>query len=182
MPTSGQNVAVVGRTRFAIPQTAAAAAKRAAPPPQSSVQPRKPIRAPVFAADAVVDEEEAGGIVFVLDRAEPRIIFAPKGVLPIRLEEVGFPDIGADAGQKLADFVHSPVGGLSLALRDRRVRLMSGNAGIGGLLEGAADYEREGVDHRGGPRRLPGCGDRFRGPASPRGHPAGQAPGRPLKS
>ena len=62
-----------------------------------------------------------------------------------------------------------PVGGLGLALRDRRVRLMSGNAGIGGLPGGAADYEREGVDDRGVHRCLPGSGDRFRGPppASP---------------
>src|SRR5580658_6161063 len=74
--------------------------------PPTSTHPRKSVRAPAFAADAVMDEEEALGIVFVLDRAQPRVVLAPEGVLPVRLEKVGFPDIGADAGQELADFVH----------------------------------------------------------------------------
>src|SRR5271155_3602312 len=101
-----------------------------------SVQTGESIRAPAFAADAVVDEEETLGIVFVLDRAQPRVIFTPEGVLPVRLEEVGFPDIGADAGQELAYFVHGLVHGIELTPRRRRVGLMSGNAGIGGLSKG----------------------------------------------
>src|SRR5208283_2293409 len=110
---------------------------------RASVHPREPVRAPVFAADAVMEEEEALGIVFVLYRAKPRVIFAPEGVLPIRLEKVGFPDIRSGAGQELADFVHRLLGGSSLALSGRRIRLMSGNAGIGGRPDGAADHERE---------------------------------------
>ena len=122
----------------------------------------EPVRAPVFAADAVMEEEEAIRIVFVLDRAKPRVVLAPEGVLPVRLEEIGFPDVGADAGQELADFVHRFVHGLSLALRDRRVRLMAGYAGIGGLSERAADRQREGVDDRWVHRRILRRGDRLR--------------------
>jgi hypothetical protein len=66
------------------------------------VHARKSIRAPILAADAVVEEEEAAGIVFVLDGAKPSVVLAPEGVLPIWLEEVGLPHIRADARQELA--------------------------------------------------------------------------------
>src|SRR5262249_53912839 len=134
----------------------------AASPPRSSVHPRKPIRTPVLAADAMMEKEEAVGIVFVLDRAKPRIVSAPEGVLPIRLEEVGFPDVGANAGQELADFAHGRVDGLSLAAGGRRVRLVAGNARIGGLSQGAGDRQRESVRDRWIHRRILGRGDRLR--------------------
>jgi hypothetical protein len=78
----------------------------------------------------------AFGIVFVPDRAQPPVIFDPERVLPIRLEEVGLPDIGTDTGQEFADFFRRLIGGLSLALSGR-IRFMSGNAGIGGPSEAA---------------------------------------------
>lgn len=51
----------------------------------SSVRSRR-----VFAAHAVVDMEEVGGIVGLLDREKPRIVFAPLRLLPVFEEVVGF--------------------------------------------------------------------------------------------
>lgn len=44
----------------------------------------------VFAAHAVVDMEEVGGIVVLFDCEEPRIVFAPLRLLPVFEEVVGF--------------------------------------------------------------------------------------------
>src|SRR5277367_5836513 len=133
---------------------------RASQVPPSSVHPRKSVRAPVFAADAVMEEEEAFGIVFVLDRPQPRVILAPERILPVWLEKVGLPHIRADAGQELADFVHRQVHRVELASCGLRIRLMAGNAGIGGLSQCVADHEREGVDDRRVHRRVLRPGDR----------------------
>src|SRR3984957_5782624 len=129
----------------------------------SSVQTRESIGAPVLTADAVMEEEEAVGIIFTLDREKPGVVFAPEGLLPMRLEEVSLPHIRANAGQELADRVHRLVHGLGLGPRGCRVWLMAGNAGIGGLSAGAADREREGVDDGRVHCRILRRGDRFRG-------------------
>src|SRR5580704_18659655 len=73
---------------------------------EASVQSRESICAPVFAADAMVEEEEPIGIVFSLDREKPGVVFAPESLLPMRLEVICFPHIRANAGQELADLVH----------------------------------------------------------------------------
>jgi oleate hydratase len=44
-------------------------------------------------------EKEAVGIVLVLDRENPHVVFAPEGLLPIGLEEIRLPDVGRDARQ-----------------------------------------------------------------------------------
>src|SRR3990167_10771559 len=45
--------------------------------------------APVFAAHAMVHEEESVGVVLVLHSAQPQIVGAPEGALPACLEIVG---------------------------------------------------------------------------------------------
>src|SRR3984957_8832676 len=111
----------------------------------------------------MVEEEEAAGIVLLFYREKPGVVLAPERLLPMRLEIVGFPYIGANAWKELADWVHRLVHGRSLGPRGRRVRLMSGNAGIGGLSEVAGDREREGVDDGRIHGRILRRGDRFRG-------------------
>ena len=39
-----------------------------------------------------MEEVEAVGVVFLLDALKARIVVAPEGVLPVRLEVVGLPD------------------------------------------------------------------------------------------
>src|SRR5580692_10848968 len=97
---------------------------------EASVQSRESIGAPVLTADAMVEEEEPVGIVFSLDREKPGVVFAPESLLPMRLEVICFPHIGANARQELADRVHRLVHGLGLGPRGCRVWLMVGNAGI----------------------------------------------------
>src|SRR6516225_4673515 len=109
-------------------------------PVRLSLHAGEPVGAPALAADAVVEEEEALGIVFVLDRAKACVVLAPESLLPIRLEEVGLPHIGADARQEFADFIHRCVYGRRLSLRVRHVRFMPWNARIGGLSIGTADH------------------------------------------
>src|SRR3984957_17085911 len=103
---------------------------------EASVQTRESIGAPVLAADAVMKEKETVRVVFAFDREQPLVVLAPEGLLPMRLEEIGFPDIRADARQEFADWVHRFFHGLGLGPRGRRVRLMAGNAGIGGRSAG----------------------------------------------
>src|ERR1700722_20466712 len=118
----------------------------------ASVQTRESVRAPILATNAVMKEEEAVGIVFTLDREKPRVAFAPERLLPMRLEIVGFPYIGADPGKELADCIHRFVHGLGLGPRSGRVRLMAGNAGIGGRAAGAGPCARGGAEERRGAR------------------------------
>src|SRR5580700_8553042 len=131
----------------------------------SSVQTRESIGAPVLTADAVMEEEETVGIVFTFDREKPVVVFAPEGLLPMRLEEVSLPHIRANAGQELADRVHRLVHGLGLGPRGCRVWLMARNVWIGGRSAGAADRERERIDDRRVHRCIPGRSDRLSGRA-----------------
>ena len=55
---------------------------------------RETVRTSGFAADAMVDGEEAVGIEATLDAGKARVVRAPEGVLPIGLEVVAFVDIG----------------------------------------------------------------------------------------
>ena len=73
-----------------------------------SPAPGEPIRAPVLAANAVMQEEKSVRIVFVLDRAKPGVIFAPERLLPIRLEKVGLPDVGTRRAASICGFRSSP--------------------------------------------------------------------------
>src|SRR6516164_6073455 len=57
-----------------------------------SFDPGESVGAPVLAAHPVVEEEEAVGVVFLLDALKARIVVAPEGVLPVRLEVVRLPD------------------------------------------------------------------------------------------
>src|SRR5205809_651031 len=63
---------------------------------------RESVGAPVFAADAVVHEEEAIRIVFVLDRAQLRVIPAPERLLPARIEVVALRDIRSRSRRNFA--------------------------------------------------------------------------------
>jgi hypothetical protein len=62
--------------------------RRAASQEANSLDTREPVGAPVLAADAVEEKEEAVGIVFLLDFSKPSIVGSPECPPPIRLEVV----------------------------------------------------------------------------------------------
>src|ERR1700722_9222901 len=66
------------------------------------------VGAPCFAADAVMNEKQTGGIVFLLHGKELRIVCAPIGSLPIRFKETAFRHIGSRLGYQTAHLVHRP--------------------------------------------------------------------------
>jgi hypothetical protein len=55
-----------------------------------------------------MQEEKAVGIDSVLDHAKAGVIVAPERVLPVGLEEIGFPDIRADPWQEFCGSRTSP--------------------------------------------------------------------------
>ena len=55
-----------------------------------------------FAADAVVNGEEAVGIVKALDAKQARVVGAPEGLLPVLLEIVAFVDVSTGLGCRRA--------------------------------------------------------------------------------
>ena len=83
-------------------------------------------------------EEEAVGIVLVLDREKPRVVFAPEGLLPIGLpiglEEIGLPDVGSDHAVGGRALISAPINleicGPKGGVVGKR-RLHPGRAGIG---------------------------------------------------
>lgn len=64
----------------------------------------KAVRAPGFAADAVMDEEQAVWVVSTLHRPQTLSVGAPESVGPVGVEVVAFGDVGAAAGRYPAQF------------------------------------------------------------------------------
>src|ERR1700691_3053061 len=68
---------------------------------------RKSILAPIFTADAVMDEEQALRIILALDFQQPRIIRSPESSLPINLEIITLGNVRARARSDLGKLLHS---------------------------------------------------------------------------
>src|SRR5215216_4772798 len=95
-----------------------------------------PVGTSGLGADAVVDREQATGIVAVLDPGETGVVVAPERCLPVVLEIVGFREVG---GGSLGEGVERGHGGgddpgVAASLGD--VRLVAGDAGVGRGLVG----------------------------------------------
>jgi CheY-like chemotaxis protein len=82
------------------------------------------VRAPVFAADTMVDEKETARVVATLDFQEPRVIRAPEGLLPVRLEVIALVDVGAGirscGTQRRHGSLHAGAVGVSSSKAGRR--------------------------------------------------------------
>jgi hypothetical protein len=57
---------------------------------RNSLESRKSVGGPSLAADAIVHEEQPVGIVFRFHRLKPRMVLAPIGALPPRIEIIAF--------------------------------------------------------------------------------------------
>src|SRR6516225_2192462 len=83
----------------------------------ASFNPGESVGAPVLAAHAVMEEEEAVGVVFLLNALKAPVVVAPEGVLPVRLEVVRLPDVGGGARHEFAQFAHRCGDGRSVVSR-----------------------------------------------------------------
>src|SRR5690348_2827529 len=101
---------------------------------------------PGFGADAVVDEEQAGGVVLLFDLREAGVIGAPVGMLPILFEEIAFGDVGSAVGGDGAEFVHAAMDLLAGFAGGGSVGFVAAHAGIAAFAFGD-DGEREGIQH-----------------------------------
>jgi hypothetical protein len=111
------------------------------------VHPHESVCTPVLAADAVMEKEQTLGIVFLLDRAQPRVIAAPERVLPVRLEVVGLPDTRGGARLVRANRLRKAAALLgrkfrtTLIVTAQRSVLTLACAGRGDLLHRVAEGE-----------------------------------------
>lgn len=112
------------------------------------------IPAPTFRAHSVVGEEEPLGVVLLLDLGEPRVIVAPKGLLPVLFEVVGLIHVRSALPGNRAELPHAFIdclrGGASLD----DIRLMPRNSWVSGTLPVGHDREREGGQDRRVHRRV----------------------------
>src|SRR5437764_447402 len=109
--------------------------------PLAPAQPGEAVGAPVFAANPVMHEEEAVGVVFLLDGQQSRIVRAPIGGLPVGLEEVAFGKIRARPRCHAFQLVHRFADRASISAIHLEVRPMTRNPGKSGsqrLRAGAA--------------------------------------------
>jgi hypothetical protein len=86
-----------------------------------SRQARKPVRAPVFTADTMVDEEQTVRVVTPLDFQEPRVIRAPERPLPVLLEVIALVDVGAGVGSGGTQRRHSSLHAGPVGVRSSKV-------------------------------------------------------------
>src|SRR5215213_6308766 len=73
---------------------------------------REAVRAPLFRADAVVDDEQPVRFVLSLDVCETSVIAAPIRLLPSRFEVVALADVRAGLACDRAELPHAPIDSL----------------------------------------------------------------------
>ena len=96
-----------------------------------------------FATDAVVNGEEAVGIVKALDSKQARVVGAPEGLLPLLLEIVAFVDVSTGLGCRRAQRRHRGAdAGRTGVSRD----VVGRSAGLERGTMVAEDREGEGVE------------------------------------
>src|SRR6266536_6606984 len=91
-------------------------------------QAREPISTPLFAANALVDEEEAGGIVLLFHSRQPRIIRSPERLRPGTLEEIALRDIGSRLGRHFKQLIHRAVHSAGMPAGDGQIGSIARNS------------------------------------------------------
>src|SRR5271163_1238912 len=116
--------------------------------------PRETVGAPFFAADAVVDDEKAAGIVFLFDGEQLRVVFAPICSLPFGFEKAAFRDIGAGVRRHLAQFRGGRADRVRLLSPGVEIGFVARKTGEGRRLTAADHGEGKGVEDGGVGRRV----------------------------
>ena len=102
----------------------------------------------MLAADTVVDEEEAGGVVRLFHRGQTGVIRAPEGLLPLALEEIALRDVRSRLGSRRRQLVHRPADSARVPARRPSRRVEGPGTPEAGWTAGD-DRQRERVEHRG---------------------------------
>src|ERR1700738_3227284 len=95
------------------------------------------------------DKEDASWIVYSLQLREPRIVAAPIGCLPVRLQVVAFRDIGACVGSERLEREHRMIDLSCFLARVAELGLVANKSRIGGLALAGNDREHEGIKYVG---------------------------------
>ena len=95
-----------------------------------------------------MDKEQAFGVVSGLDRAEPLVVGAPIGALPVCLKEIAFRDIGAGPRRDLAQLTHRIGDYRGLAALLGEVGRIAGEGGIGRWAKAPDQRQAKSAEHR----------------------------------
>src|SRR5262245_6882382 len=123
---------------------------------------REAVRAPLFRAHSMVDEEQPVRIVFSLDFSQARVVAPPIRLLPFLLEVIAFAHIRSPLRHEGTQWTQASSDALRSFPACHNRWLMFGNSRIGGSLAVGRDDQSEGSQHgwiHGGVLR---CGDRLR--------------------
>src|SRR5471032_2864804 len=93
---------------------------------------RETVGAPAFAPYAVMNEEQAIGIILIFHGEQPAVIRTPESPLPVGVEEIAFGDVRTGIRNQLAYFVHRAPDGPRVPARCFCVRFVARDARIGG--------------------------------------------------
>src|ERR1700741_4839648 len=108
----------------------------------SSSQLREAVRAPLFRADSIVDEEQPVGIVLSLDFSEARVVISPVHLLPSFLEVIALAHVCSRLSRDSSKLIHALIDPRrSLAAFINR-RFVAGNSRISGSLAVGHDRQR----------------------------------------
>src|SRR5262249_14453235 len=107
-----------------------------------------PVGASRRGADAMVDGEQAAGVVAVLHLGETGVVVAPGRCLPVVLEIIGFGEVGGGPPGEGFERCHGGGDGPGVLASLRGIWLVAGDAGVGRGLVGSGDRQREGVQDR----------------------------------
>src|ERR1700751_455108 len=143
------------------PPSASGARSPATATPLTRAQPGEAVGAPFFAADPVMREEEPVRVVFLLDRQQSRIVWAPIRGLPLLLEEVALCEIGTSPRRDLFELAHRFADPASITAIQIEVWLVTGKPGESRRVFAGDDREHEGDEHVRVHRRVPGGGRRL---------------------
>ena len=89
------------------------------------IRPGETVGAPFVAAHAMMGEEQTFRIAAFLDRCQAIEIRSPIAVFPVRIEEIGFRDVGACTGRDLQQFGRGATDRLRVGARRRQIGLMA---------------------------------------------------------
>src|SRR5215510_11341894 len=105
------------------------------------------VRAPLFRANSVVDEEQPARIVFSFDCGESSVVAPPVRVLKSLLEVIAFADIRSGIRHECTKVAHASIDALPSFAARRNRWLVPSNSRICGPLAVGYDRQSKGAQH-----------------------------------
>src|SRR5690348_2440359 len=110
---------------------------------------RESVRTPVLTAHAMMNEEESRGVVFHLDGVQPRVMVAPKRMLPVLFEVVALGYVRASVRNDITKFCDGAADGGGVVTRGIPIDCGTGRARVGGRTVGAEYRESKRIQNCG---------------------------------